>query len=98
MFPAAHPAAIDLLTRLLQFNPSKRCAAEEALNHEFLNSVRIKDTLKCADQPLVCPDFLDKNDIDLDFLKRKTYEEVLCYKERNKYLLSIISQLPLSSM
>ena len=43
MFPAADPAAIDLLKQMLQFNPSKRCTAEEALEHDFLKSVRKKE-------------------------------------------------------
>ena len=43
MFPAADPDAIDLLKRMLQFNPNKRCTAEEALDHDFLKSVRRKE-------------------------------------------------------
>lgn len=43
LYPAADPAAIDLLKKMLMFNPAKRCTAEEALEHEFLQSVRRKD-------------------------------------------------------
>ena len=42
LYPAANPAAIDLLKKMLMFNPSKRCTAEEALEHEFLKPVRRK--------------------------------------------------------
>ena len=38
-------------------------------------------TKQSGNKPLTCPDFLEKNDIDLEMLKRRTYEEVLWYKE-----------------
>jgi mitogen-activated protein kinase 1/3 len=43
LFPAADPAAINLLKSMLMFNPAKRCTAEEALDHEFLKPVRKKE-------------------------------------------------------
>lgn len=43
LYPAADPAAIQLLKKMLMFNPAKRCTAEEALDHEFLKPVRRKD-------------------------------------------------------
>jgi serine/threonine protein kinase len=36
LFPNASPEAEDLLIRLLQFNPSKRITAEEALRHPYV--------------------------------------------------------------
>lgn len=43
LYPAADPAAIQLLKQMLMFNPAKRCTAEEALDHDFLKPVRRKD-------------------------------------------------------
>ena len=43
LYPAADPAAIQLLKKMLMFNPAKRCTAEEALDHDFLKPVRRKD-------------------------------------------------------
>ena len=43
LYPAADKAAIDLLKSMLQFNPKKRCTAEEALDHEFMKGVRRKE-------------------------------------------------------
>jgi serine/threonine protein kinase len=36
MFKGAPPAAIDLLQRMIEFNPRKRITVDEALSHEFL--------------------------------------------------------------
>lgn len=43
LYPAADPAAINLLKQMLMFNPAKRCTAEEALEHEFLKPIRRKE-------------------------------------------------------
>lgn len=83
IFPAADPAAIDLLKQMLRFNPKLRCTAEEALEHPFFKGVRRKDLEPEASEPLIGPAFLETNQIDLDTLKRKTFEEVRWYKDAN---------------
>ncbi|XP_010260161.1 PREDICTED: mitogen-activated protein kinase 3-like [Nelumbo nucifera] len=50
MFPHVHPDAIDLIERMLTFNPTKRITVEEALAHPYL--ARLHDI---ADEP-VCPE------------------------------------------
>lgn len=35
-FPAASPAALDLLDRMLQFNPANRITVAQALQHPYL--------------------------------------------------------------
>eukprot|EP00804_Cyclotella_cryptica_P007055 CCRYP_014493-RA/>CCRYP_014493-RA protein AED:0.19 eAED:0.19 QI:2628/1/1/1/0.75/0.6/5/60/166 len=85
LYPAADPAAIELLKTMLMFNPAKRCTAVEALEHEFLKPVRRKDMERFAKEPLVSPDFLDKNRIDLTTLKEETYKEVLWYKRTHEW-------------
>ena len=39
-YPGAPPEAIDLLTQLLHFNPSKRLTVQQALAHPYLAIVR----------------------------------------------------------
>ena len=80
LFPAADPAALDLLKQMLKFNPRRRCTAEEALEHDFFKNVRRKEMEAEAESPLKGPEFLDAAEIDLQTLKRRTYEEVLWYR------------------
>lgn len=36
VFPGAFPQAIDLVSRMLVFDPSKRCTMEDAINSEYM--------------------------------------------------------------
>ncbi|XP_057953851.1 mitogen-activated protein kinase 3 [Malania oleifera] len=49
VFPHVHPLAIDLVDRMLTFDPTRRITVEEALSHPYLS--RLHDV---ADEP-VCP-------------------------------------------
>jgi mitogen-activated protein kinase 1/3 len=81
LYPASDPVALDLLKQMLLFNPKTRCTAEEALEHDFFKGVRRKELERVAEKELLVPDFLDSLDIDLESLKRETYEEVLWYRD-----------------
>jgi mitogen-activated protein kinase 1/3 len=81
LFPAADPEAIDLLYKMLKFNPKQRCTANEALEHGFFSGIRRRDMEKAIDTALVSPEFLHQKEIDIDTLKRMTYEEVLWFRD-----------------
>lgn len=81
-FPTSSPAALDLLDRMLQFNPSRRLTAEEALQHEFFKTIRQPGLEVSADGPLRGPDFLESDKVDLKLLKQMIYEEVLWYRDQ----------------
>lgn len=38
---AAGEAAVHLLSRMLNFEPARRCSAEEALQHEYFNDLEL---------------------------------------------------------
>ena len=81
LYPSADPEAIDLLKHMLQFHPQERCTAEEALDHAFLKSVRRHDLEKSGDA-LKPPEFLNSPTVDMATLKKRTYEEVLWYRQQ----------------
>ena len=83
LYPAADPLAIDLLKKMLYFNPKRRVTAEEALDHAFFKGVRRKELERTADGPLEGPSFLEADKIDLDVLKQRTYEEVIWYRDHH---------------
>ena len=83
VYPAADPSAIDLLKSMLQFHPEQRCTAGEALEHDFLKSVRRKD-LEKQGSPLEAPDFLNSPAVDIATVKRYTYDEATWYRKQNE--------------
>ena len=83
LYPASDPTALDLLKQMLMFNPKHRCTAEEALEHKFFQGVRQKELERVAEKPLEVPDFLNSTEMDLNLLKRKTYEEVRWYRDHD---------------
>jgi len=50
-FPKANPGALDLLEKMLMFNPRKRISVEEALRHPYLDELSLPETeIKCQAQ------------------------------------------------
>ncbi|GKY92013.1 hypothetical protein MPSEU_000172900 [Mayamaea pseudoterrestris] len=83
MYPAADTQALDLLKQMLQFNPKKRCTAEQALEHTFFQGIRRQDLERNAEGPLEGPEFLETRQIDIDLVKRKTLDECTDFDPRS---------------
>lgn len=81
IFPAADTMALDLLRKMLQFNPSQRCTADQALDHDFFKSVRRKEMERDAPDALEGPGFLNADKIDLRVLKREVFKEVRWFRD-----------------
>ncbi|XP_068093939.1 mitogen-activated protein kinase 15 [Hyperolius riggenbachi] len=74
--PTCPPEAIDLLTRLLLFNPDKRLTAEEALEHPYVRRFHSPAREPALDYDVILP--LD-DDIQLSVAeyRNKLYEMIL---------------------
>lgn len=53
LFPKANPVGLDLLDKMLTFNPQKRITVTQALEHPYLAS------LHCEEEEPVCPTHFD---------------------------------------
>ncbi|RIB17943.1 kinase-like domain-containing protein [Gigaspora rosea] len=79
MFPNANPLALDMLEKLLAFNPSKRITVEEALKHPYLEPYHDPE-----DEPSANPipeSFFDfdkhKEQLSKEQLKQLIYDEIM---------------------
>ena len=75
MFPKTNDLALDLLERLLAFNPVKRITVEEALKHPYLEPYHDPDDEPTADP--IPEEFFDfdknKDNLTKEQLKRKQF-------------------------
>lgn len=77
LYPDANPLALDMLRRLLAFDPSQRITCEQALEHPYLAVWHDP-----ADEP-VCSskfDFSFEQVDDIDGMKRLILEEVISFR------------------
>jgi hypothetical protein len=65
------------------FNLKFRCTAEQALEHKFF--IRLAERLRARSYRPPVVKYLEANHIDLDTLKRKTFEEVRWYKDQEAW-------------
>ncbi|KAG9472926.1 hypothetical protein GDO78_016089 [Eleutherodactylus coqui] len=81
--PSCPPDAIDLLSRLLVFNPDKRLTAEEALEHPYVRRFHSAAREPALDYDVILP--LD-DDIQLSVAeyRNKLYEMILERKINNR--------------
>ena len=70
LFPNANKVALDLLEKLLQLEPRRRCSAIDSLNHEYLSLYH-----DSGDEPICTPPF--------DFTFEKTLHTKVC--QMNEY-------------
>ncbi|KAF5200424.1 Mitogen-activated protein kinase [Thalictrum thalictroides] len=77
LFPHINPAALDLVERMLTFDPNKRITVEEALDHPYL--ARLHDI---ADEP-VCPEpfsfEFEQQVLTEEQMKEMIYREALAF-------------------
>ncbi|KAI9585406.1 mitogen-activated protein kinase ERK-A [Glossina fuscipes] len=80
LFPNADPLALDLLDKMLTFNPHNRILVEAALAHPYL-----KQYYEPEDEPVAEVPFrigMELDDLPRETLKALIFEETLKFKER----------------
>lgn len=77
LFPNASDAAVDLLDKVLVFNPQRRCSVDEALAHPYLASLHDPKEEPVAREPFVFE--FEHMDLTKDDLKRYIFQEIVFY-------------------
>ena len=93
IIPNAPPDGIDLLKKLLQFNPDKRLTAEQALSHPFVARFHNPDEEPSMDYDVI-PALDDDVQLSVEEYRVKLYEvgtveTRLCYQEIHTIVQSI---------
>lgn len=83
-FENCPPEAIDLLVKMLIFDPKKRITVEEALSHPYLKALHCPE-----DEPTTTPVSAYDFEFEIYDLKREDYkdllyEEVMLYQSEEK--------------
>jgi serine/threonine protein kinase len=69
--------AFDLLGKMLQFDPRKRCTVEEALAHPYLSTLHHEDDEPSAEQPFKFQ--FKQTDLTKERLQQLMYEQTLAF-------------------
>jgi len=78
-FPSANPKALDLLKKLMVFDPKKRITVDEALQHPYLSALHFPEDEPIRDQVNKLEFEFEKYVLSLEQLKDLIYEEILLY-------------------
>ncbi|XP_076266271.1 mitogen-activated protein kinase rl isoform X2 [Rhynchophorus ferrugineus] len=82
LYPHADARALDLLDKMLTFNPHKRIDVEEALAHPYLEQYYEPTDEPTAEQPFRFDTELD--DLPKDQLKELIFKETLFFKQKQQ--------------
>jgi serine/threonine protein kinase len=83
-YPGAGPDAIDLLNKMLLFNPYFRITIDEALNHPLFARIR-KPQKEVTSKESILIEFDQSNEaLDRNKLRELFLEEIRAFKSREK--------------
>jgi len=79
-FPGASPEALDLLSKLLHFNPEKRLSAEEALRHPYVAQFSNPEDEPVAERTITIP-IDDNTKYSIQQYRERLYLEIVKKKK-----------------
>jgi mitogen-activated protein kinase 15 len=79
-FPSASPEALDLLSKLLHFNPEKRISAEEALRHPYCSQFHNPEDEPVAEKIITIP-IDDNTKYSIQQYRERLYLEIVKKKK-----------------
>ncbi|GIQ90486.1 hypothetical protein KIPB_013294, partial [Kipferlia bialata] len=87
LIPSAPPDALDLLRKMLAFNPAKRISAQEALAHPYLDQFHNEDEEPARDSPIEII-IADDEKMSVSVYRDRLYSEIVKRKKeiRNRAL------------
>jgi serine/threonine protein kinase len=84
MFADSNPMAVDLLRRMLVFDPKKRITVDEALEHPYLDQFRMPDDEPTTESVSYFDFAFEREVLDMQMLKDMIYDEILLYHFTSK--------------
>lgn len=84
LFPQAKPEALDLMKKLLQFNPAKRIDADEALKHPFVSLFHNPADEPTCNNPITLY-FNDNKKYSINEYRERLYTEIRKKRERRRH-------------
>ena len=84
MFPKANPQAIDLLDKMLQFDPKKRITVEQALEHPYLAALH-DPMVEPASEPAPFEFEFEDEELQEEQLREKVWEEMLSFHGESSF-------------
>jgi mitogen-activated protein kinase 1/3 len=82
LFPNANPVGLDLLSKMLAFNPSKRFTVQECINHEYFNDLHNPEEEPISESPFDWS--FDTFEPTKEIIQGMIYEESLQYHPDKK--------------
>lgn len=94
IFPIASPEAVDLLSKMLEFNPEKRISVKAALEHPFLASVRAEFQTPEPVSNITIPSLGENTKIDKEGVKLLLFKEIAKYLGENEQYIEQLGGVP----